>query len=129
MFRIRRSSPMSIRRPWLSAALALVAVLIQANAPVRSAVMAASPEAALCEVHVSRDGHGSVEQRKAPPAKREACAACVICHLASPTPLVAAVTIPPPNVERVAAPTLPREVSPRAPPTAEPRARGPPTYA
>lgn len=91
--------------------------------------MASGPDAALCKVHVVHAGHGSVEQRKAPPAKHEACAACVICHLASPTPLVAAVTIQLPSSERITAPTIPREVSPRAPPTAEPRARGPPTYA
>ncbi len=106
--------------------LALIALLLQINAPVHAALMqAGGPLAEICRSHP-----GETDQRKAPPVKAEPCAACLVCAVAGPAlATVAALVLAAPAFVRIRRRLIPREAAPRGPPALVPRARGPPAYA
>lgn len=111
--------------------LALLAVLIQVNAPVRSTLMALQDpaSAALCAIHTH---HGAVSEldRKSPAPPTDRCSDCPVCHIAGPGPEPAPVILPT-AVAVYAPPMRPADAEEPGPPPPIHRfpARGPPTAA
>lgn len=102
---------------------AVLAVLLQANAPVQAAMMAAGSDlpANLCASHAPGQDHRSPADRDA------ACAACAVCVAAATTAVLSeAPALPIPASVTLAVPPERAWISVRGPPLRAARARGPP---
>lgn len=106
--------------------LVLCALLLQVNAPIQMTLMMTETAdgGVICSVH-----QGEASDRKAPPAKHQACAACVICAGAAPALAVAQIVVRAPTVAAVWSAEIVREAAPRGPPARTAQARAPPAHA
>ena len=112
----------------LALGFALIAIALQANAPIQAAMMAANADvgANICSVH----NQGSDQDRRTPAERQAACAACSVCIgggfaiLADSGALLKTVAL-----WGFAHNALFRGLSPRGPPLLHPNARAPPIFA
>jgi hypothetical protein len=110
----------------LALVFAVLALILQANAPVQAAMMAAGSDlpANLCVSHTPGQDH------KAPADRDAACAACAVCIAGATTAVLSGTTSFFPPVSTAFIPSATRRFTPiRGPPARAANARAPPVIA
>ena len=80
----------------LAVFLTALALILQANAPVQAALMAAGSDLPgdLCAIHTPA-GHGSGQDQPSPTDREKSCAACAVCVAAAGTAVLASAGVVP----------------------------------
>ena len=112
----------------LALAFLLIALFLQANAPIQAAMMAADADvgANICSTH----RQGSDQDHRSPAERHDACAACAVCIGGGAAILAGAgVMLAAAALSRFAHLTVRGAPTPRGPPLLHPNARAPPILA